>query len=89
MVFGEADGFKPFTALMEDDGTAFPENIDIYPKDDLAALPYSSGTTGMPKGVMLTVLPTTYYLMCRYSGAVNGSSSIKCAVAKFLLHSFF
>ena len=28
--------------------------IDIDPAEDVAALPYSSGTTGIPKGVMLT-----------------------------------
>ncbi|MFF7391649.1 4-coumarate--CoA ligase family protein [Streptomyces scabiei] len=35
--------------------SAVPEPaVDIDPVTDLAALPYSSGTTGVPKGVMLT-----------------------------------
>ncbi|WP_282702617.1 4-coumarate--CoA ligase family protein [Streptomyces sp. CC219B] len=34
--------------------TAPEPHIDIDPAEDIAALPYSSGTTGIPKGVMLT-----------------------------------
>ncbi|GAA4043566.1 4-coumarate--CoA ligase family protein [Streptomyces shaanxiensis] len=35
--------------------SAAPEpQVDIDPAADIAALPYSSGTTGIPKGVMLT-----------------------------------
>jgi acyl-CoA synthetase (AMP-forming)/AMP-acid ligase II len=35
--------------------TTAPEpHVDIDPVEDIAALPYSSGTTGIPKGVMLT-----------------------------------
>ena len=51
-VFGEAEGASPFTALSESDGE--PPDVDIDPQEDLVALPYSSGTTGLPKGVMLT-----------------------------------
>jgi acyl-CoA synthetase (AMP-forming)/AMP-acid ligase II len=33
---------------------AEPPPVQIDPADDIVALPYSSGTTGLPKGVMLT-----------------------------------
>ena len=51
-VVGQADGATPFTALLGDPAEA-PE-VEIDPAEDLAVLPYSSGTTGLPKGVMLT-----------------------------------
>ncbi|OWF54962.1 probable 4-coumarate--CoA ligase 5 [Mizuhopecten yessoensis] len=50
---GAAEGCVPFSVLLEDDGKAFPENVDID-SDDVLFLPYSSGTTGLSKGVMLT-----------------------------------
>ena len=50
-VFGEAPGTTPFSALL---GDGDPPDVPINPREDLVALPYSSGTTGLPKGVMLT-----------------------------------
>ncbi len=46
------DGASSFATLLSQDGAAPP--IEIDPREDLVALPYSSGTTGWPKGVMLT-----------------------------------
>jgi acyl-CoA synthetase (AMP-forming)/AMP-acid ligase II len=51
-VLGEAEGATPFSALLDNDGS-FPA-VTIDPAEDLVALPYSSGTTGLSKGVMLT-----------------------------------
>jgi acyl-CoA synthetase (AMP-forming)/AMP-acid ligase II len=42
----------PFASLLSNEGDA-PE-IHIDPREDLVVLPYSSGTTGFAKGVMLT-----------------------------------
>ena len=50
-VVGEAEGATPLSELMGDPGEA--PDVEIS-GDDLAVLPYSSGTTGLPKGVMLT-----------------------------------
>jgi acyl-CoA synthetase (AMP-forming)/AMP-acid ligase II len=51
-VFGEAEGATSFSELYEGDGDV--PTVEIDPREDLVALPYSSGTTGLSKGVMLT-----------------------------------
>ena len=50
-VAGEAEGVPSITELLGDPGDA--PQVDTR-GDELAVLPYSSGTTGLPKGVMLT-----------------------------------
>ena len=39
--------------MLKDDGTAYPLNRKID-NNKTALLPFSSGTTGLPKGVMLS-----------------------------------
>lgn len=41
-----------FSSLMDNDGK--PHAVDIDPHEDLAVLQYTGGTTGTPKGAMLT-----------------------------------
>jgi acyl-CoA synthetase (AMP-forming)/AMP-acid ligase II len=51
IVFGEATGCTSFASLVTRGGT--PPAVAVA-SGDLLVLPYSSGTTGVPKGVMLT-----------------------------------
>ena len=53
-VIGEAQDCESISALLSDDGAAFPKNVKINPKEDVLSLPFSSGTTGVSKGVMIT-----------------------------------
>ncbi|MGY1752228.1 4-coumarate--CoA ligase family protein [Blastococcus sp. SYSU D01042] len=52
VVLDGAEGHANLFDLLGADAPAV--TVDIDPADDLVTLPYSSGTTGLPKGVMLT-----------------------------------
>ncbi len=52
LVFGEADGATPFRELVAHRHP--PARAVVDPERDVAALLYSSGTSGLPKGVELT-----------------------------------
>ncbi|MCL4263840.1 MAG: 4-coumarate--CoA ligase family protein [Anaerolineae bacterium] len=50
--FDPVEGATPFGTLLQSDGRV--PDITINPAEDVVVMPYSSGTTGYPKGVMLT-----------------------------------
>jgi acyl-CoA synthetase (AMP-forming)/AMP-acid ligase II len=52
-VVGDDPRATSFASLLAGNASAAPE-VHIRAREDLAALPYSSGTSGLPKGVMLT-----------------------------------
>ncbi|KAJ1278151.1 hypothetical protein BS78_04G057400 [Paspalum vaginatum] len=52
-VDGRFDGCAEFAELLAGEELEADADADVHP-DDVVALPYSSGTTGLPKGVMLT-----------------------------------
>ena len=57
IVVGEAEGsgsYPDFRDWVLAHSSSPPPETPIEPGEDLIALPYSSGTTGLPKGVMLT-----------------------------------
>jgi acyl-CoA synthetase (AMP-forming)/AMP-acid ligase II len=70
-VFGEGEGATPFESLLTHGNE--PPSVAIDARTDLVALPYSSGTTGLAKGVMLT-----HHNLIAELDAVNGRPDIVC-----------
>jgi acyl-CoA synthetase (AMP-forming)/AMP-acid ligase II len=72
------EGCAPFASVEVD---AEPIRVTINAKEDVVVLPYSSGTTGLPKGVMLTHYNIIANL-CQLNGpSVSGLSSADTLLA--------
>ena len=52
-VIGEDDECESVSVLLKEDESQFPR-VTLNPKEDVAILPFSTGTGGLPKGVILT-----------------------------------
>ena len=59
---------------------SIPEQANVDVKKDVAILPFSSGTTGIPKGVMLSqynLVVNNYSLNCANSGMIHASGFLQ------------
>jgi acyl-CoA synthetase (AMP-forming)/AMP-acid ligase II len=85
-VTGECgDAATPFAELYESGGVA-PEVV-IDPREDLVALPYSSGTTGASKGVMLTHRNVVANLrQIEGTEHARGSDTLVCVLPMFHIY---
>jgi len=76
IVIGSAEGFVSISDMFQDSGDFFDDNIEIDTKNETFFMPYSSGTTGMPKGVMLT-----HYSSCSNIQQFNVKGTTKTVAA--------
>lgn len=86
-VFGAGvEGATPFSVLLDNDARDAPR-IEIAPRTDLVALPFSSGTTGVAKGVMLTHYNMVANL-CQIdaSGHAQAHDTFVCALPLFHIY---
>ena len=67
-----------------------PPKVEINPTEDLATLPFTGGTTGVPKGTMQThynittnVVQTLHWMMKPLENAVKGKASLVICVPIF------
>jgi acyl-CoA synthetase (AMP-forming)/AMP-acid ligase II len=84
----EALGAEPFANLLKGTSTAYPK--PEQPSDQaLAVLPYSSGTTGLPKGVMLShynLIANIYQLIGPNATALNSADTILCCLPLYHIY---
>lgn len=85
----EVSGVHRLEDLMEEYEPK-PPKVDINPTEDLALLPFTGGTTGVPKGTMLThynittnVIQTLHWMMKPLAAGIKGKASALICVPVF------
>jgi len=76
-------GVREVIALDDVEGEGAPPGVDLDPATAVALLPYSSGTTGLPKGVMLTHANVVVAIAQARAGLKLGPRDTVVAVAPF------
>ena len=86
------DHHRSFAQLIDNDGAYTPHDIGD-PREALAVLQYTGGTTGLPKGAMLThgnlsAANHQYWLTCTYGGAdlKEGGERFLCVLPPFHIY---
>lgn len=73
------------SGLLQSEDETFEAPV-MEPKEDIAALVYSSGTTGLPKGVMLTHYNITTNILQMYYSSASHNDSTLCVLPMFHIY---
>ena len=83
-----ASGAEPFGNLLRTISSTFPQPQNPS-KQTLAALPYSSGTTGLPKGVMLShynLVSNVYQLVGPGAAELSAADNVLCCLPLYHIY---